>query len=215
MIERLETLFQNRDYEAARDHLIANPELIAAQPRSAPSVLLLAVYHRRQDLVDFILATQPTLSLHEACALAQTRPVRERLAATPEAVNAFAGDGFTPLGLAAFFGHVEIARILIAAGADVNLAARNAFRVRPLHSAVAAGSLPLAQLLIERGAEVNATQMQGVTPLHAAARNGREDLVRALPAAGADPTMKMDDGNTAADLARTQGHTEVVELLAE
>src|SRR5439155_4037813 len=55
------------------------------------------------------------------------------------AANAWAEDGFQPLGLASFFGHVDTARVLVEGGADVNSASRNDFKVMPLHSACAAG----------------------------------------------------------------------------
>jgi ankyrin repeat protein len=99
-------------------------------------------------------------------------------------------------------------------GADVDVPARNEFRQRPIHSAVAAGSLPITQLLIDYGAKVDAVQTQSVTALHAAARNGRKDLVDCLLSAGAERNAAMDNGKKPIDLAREQDHRAIVDRLS-
>ena len=70
--------------------------------------------------------------------------LRELLDEDPSLANAWAEDGFQPLGLASFFGHVEAARLLVERGAEVNSASRNDFKVMPLHSAAATGDPEVA-----------------------------------------------------------------------
>ena len=69
----------------------------------------------------------------------------------------------TPLASAAAAKQTEIARLLIAHGANVN--ARAASGHIPLHEASANGNVELVKLLIESGADVNAKTDDGKTPL--------------------------------------------------
>src|SRR5512133_2806200 len=129
------------------------------------------------------LAAGRELDVFEASALGRMERLRELLDEDPSLANAWAGDGFQPLGLASFFGHVDAARLLVERGAEVNSASRNDFKVMPLHSAAATGDAnvryELARLLLERGADPNARQQDDFTPLMAAEQHGDERL-RAL-----------------------------------
>jgi hypothetical protein len=119
-------------------------------------------------------------------------------------------EGDTALHGAAFAYDVEIARRLVARGADVR--ARNRRGSEPLHAAVAGapgatnwnptGQRAVIDYLVARGADPNATAAGGVTPLHRAVRNRCSAAVDALLRAGADPRLANDHGSTAADLAR-------------
>jgi ankyrin repeat protein len=133
------------------------------------SELLQAVYRGDQAKVDELLAQEPELDIFEASAVGDTDRVRELVEADPQAANAWAEDGFQPLGLAVFFGHPETARALLDGGAEVNSASRNDFKVMPLHSACAVKDpqrrYELAELLLERGADPNARQQDDFTPL--------------------------------------------------
>ena len=51
-------------------------------------------------------------------------------------------------------------------------------------------------------------------PLHEAARTGDTEMVKVLLQTGADPQLRSNDGKSAAELARTNGHEELVKLLA-
>ena len=153
------------------------------------SELLQAVYRGDRARVDELLAGESELDVFEAAAVGRTDRLRELLDADPELANAWAQDGFQPLGLASFFGHVGAARLLVERGADVNSASRNDFKVAPLHSAVAekdAGKrYELATLLLEHGADPNARQQDEFTPLMAADQQGDARLRELLVEHGA------------------------------
>ncbi|MEK6275375.1 MAG: ankyrin repeat domain-containing protein [Actinomycetota bacterium] len=153
------------------------------------SELLEAIYNGDHVRVEELLAADRELDVFEAAAVGRAERVRELLDQDPSLANAWAEDGFQPLGLASFFGHLEAARLLVERGAEVNSASRNPMKVMPLHSAAAAGDpevrYELANLLLEHGAEPNARQQDDFTPLMAANQSGDERLVRLLEEHGA------------------------------
>lgn len=99
--------------------------------------------------------------------------------------------GFTPLMFAARRGDVEGARLLLAAGADVNDLAGN--HASALVLAVHSGHGPLAAFLLDQGADPDADGA-GYTALHAAVLRGDLDAVTALLAHGADPNVRVERG---------------------
>jgi len=193
--------------------LAADPSLLNARNDLGQSALLLACYHRQTGAVDFLLARGPELTLHEACAAGVLPRVRELVAERARRIDTHAGDGFTPLALACFFGHADVAEHLVNQGANLNLAAANVMRVAPIHAAVAGRKRAIVEMLLAAGADVNQRQHQGWTPLHAAAQNGDEDLVSCLLAHGADRFARSDSGQSPLDLAMSRGHAGVVAQL--
>jgi ankyrin repeat protein len=135
------------------------------------------------------LAAGRELDVFEASALGRVERLRELLDEDPSLANAWAGDGFQPLGLASFFGHVDPARLLVERGAEVNSASRNSMKVMPLHSAAAAQDpgvrYEIAKLLLEAGADPNARQQDEYTPLMAADQHGDQRLRELLVEHGA------------------------------
>ena len=135
------------------------------------------------------LASGRELDVFEASALGRTERLRELLDADPSLANAWADDGFQPLGLASFFGNADAARVLLDYGADVNSASRNQMKVMPLHSAAAAQDpdvrYEIAKLLLEAGADPNARQQDEYTPLMAADQHGDPRLRELLVSHGA------------------------------
>jgi hypothetical protein len=119
-------------------------------------------------------------------------------------------EGDTGLHAAGFSYDSEMARELIARGAD--LRARNRRGAEPLHAAVIGNpgsptwdpvrQCEVIRYLIESGADPNAPASGGVTPLHRAVRNRCSAAVETLLHAGADPRLQNDNGSTASDLAQ-------------
>ena len=71
--------------------------------------------------------------------------------------------GYTPLTWAACSGHVAVAEMLIAAGAEVNLA--NNYGMTPLHWAARNGHLEVVQLLLRNGADKELKDNNGWKPV--------------------------------------------------
>src|SRR2546421_9179776 len=102
------------------------------------SELLQALYGGDRARLDELLAHDPQLDVFEAAALGRAERLRRLLDEDESRVNAFGDDGFHPLGLACFFGHVDAARVLLDHGADVNLLSRNEhIQTAAIHAAAA------------------------------------------------------------------------------
>lgn len=201
------------DAETLDRVLTAEPLVANARNDDGVSLLMLSLYYRRQDLTDRILAAGVQPDVFESAALGRTRRVAALLDSGDLAVEDRSEDGFTALHLAAFFGRPETVEALLSRGADVESAADNSSKVRPLHSAVAGRSPEVLRVLLAAEPDLEAKQQGGFTPLMGAAANGLDELVDILLAAGADPSTKADDGKTAADFARAKGHEELAERL--
>jgi ankyrin repeat protein len=175
------------------------------------SAILGARYHGHAWVAERLADAAPGLDLFEAAALGRVGRVEELVAADSDAVRAEAADGFTALHLAAFFGQLEVAAVLLENGAPPDAVAGNPSLVRPLHSAAAGGHAAIVGLLLERGADPNACQHGGYVPLHSAAGRGDDVSVRLLLERGADPDVRAADGRRPRDVATGAGH--IIELL--
>ena len=191
----------------------ANPAVIAARSRSGESAILTAVYHRQKEIANLLVARGAPLSIFEAAAAGEVERAERLIADDRASINTFSADGWTPLHLAAFFGHAKIAEMLLAAGADALARSRNSTGNTPLHAALANNHKIEAGLLLGAGADVNAGDAAGWRPLHLAAHNGHVELMKQLIAQGADVHAENTEGKTAYALAQERNHREAAALL--
>ena len=99
--------------------------------------------------------------------------------------------GFTPLLVAARFGHTEVCELLLANGSD--LEERDpSNQDTALHIASTFGHQSLVRLLIAHKADVDSQGTRGGTPLHGASQEGHIGCVVALLQGGADPLLASD-----------------------
>ena len=207
------------EFERVKAMVSAEPTLIDARSRTGDSAILTAVYHRQKEIVNLLVARGATLSLFEACAAGELERVERLLAESaggaPGApgVNDYSADGWTPLHLAAYFGHAKVAELLIAHHADVLARSRGANGNTALHAALAGNHKFVAALLIGHGADVNAADAQGWRPLHLAAANNNMDAMKQLIAQGADVTAANGEAKTALSLATEKNHREAAVFL--
>jgi ankyrin repeat protein len=195
--------------------LQSNPGLASAKDDNGLSAVLLAIYYGQPDIAKRLARDRDDLSIFESTALGKLDRIEELVKAIPESVNAVSTDGFTPLGYAAYFGHLEAARMLLEHGANPNVVSKNDLSVAPLHSALAGGQTAIALLLIEKGANTNLQNGDGWTPLHYAADIGDAEIANLLIEIGADHALKNNDEKTAAMLAVDVGHEHVADVIFE
>jgi hypothetical protein len=105
---------------------------------------------------------------------------------------------------------IEVVKLLLAAGADVNGEGGEAFR-----EAMRQGDLVLVKFLVEAGADVNASKEHGSTPLHYAAFLGEVDFAKLLLQAGARLDARNSDGHTPAEWAAFHGRKDMAKLLQQ
>src|SRR5713101_6305245 len=103
------------EFERVKAMVSEDPALIDAHSRSGESAILTAVYHRQKEIVNLLVARGAALTIFEASAAGEVERV-ERLLEDHAAVNGYSSDGWTPLHLAAFFGHAKIAELLLGQG---------------------------------------------------------------------------------------------------
>jgi ankyrin repeat protein len=189
------------------------PNLILAKDKKNLSPLMVAMYYHEFEIAAMLLDRMMALTVFEAAAAGKMLHLISNLGHKPELVNTYSEDGFQPIGLAAYFGHVSIVDYLIKAGAAVNTPSKNSLKVTPLQSAVAGGHLEVTRRLLEAGANPNVREGSGYTPLHTAADNGDIEIVRSLIFGGADLEAISLNNEKPIDLALKSGHREVVALL--
>ena len=201
------------EFDRVKAMVSAEPTLIDARGRTGESAILTAVYHRQKEIVNLLVARGATLTLFEACAAGEFDRAERALDTDSSAVNAFSSDGWTPLHLASFFGHLKVAELLLAHNADVLARSRNSTGNTPLHAALAGNHKLVAGLLIGRGADVNATDTAGWRPLHLASANNNLDAMKQLIAQGADVHAPNGEGLTSLTLAQEKNHREAAAFL--
>lgn len=204
------------DLPAVKSALAEEPALLDATNEAGQSAFLLSMYYRQRDTADYLLSLGPKLDLFDACVAGQTERVLSEIRANPAPLESQSTDGWTPLHLAAFFGHPDLAEALIKEGASVDSISSNAMKNTPLHAAAAGGQVRVVEVLLRNGANPNATQEGGAwTALHSAAQAGNREMVEVLIANGAHVNSKASNGQGPLDLALSRGHQDVAELLEQ
>jgi len=127
--------------------------------------------------------------------------------------------GWTAPMLAASKGYIDIIKIFLAFGLDVNSKHNNSIDrkngMTMLMMAASTGNVILINELLEIGAEVSQKDSIGATALYYAACLGRLDAVKILIAAGSDVSIKINTGKNILISATISGYVEIVkELIA-
>ncbi|XP_036841820.1 ankyrin-3 isoform X25 [Oncorhynchus mykiss] len=128
-------------------------------------------------------------------------------------VNKTTESGFTPLHIAAHYGNINVATLLLNRGGAVDFMARN--DITPLHVASKRGNSNMVKLLLDRGSKIDAKTKDGLTPLHCGARSGHEQVVEILLDRGAPILSKTKNGLSPLHMATQGDHINCVQLLLQ
>ncbi|XP_071600201.1 ankyrin-2 isoform X36 [Heliangelus exortis] len=128
-------------------------------------------------------------------------------------VNRTTESGFTPLHIAAHYGNINVATLLLNRGAAVDFTARNG--ITPLHVASKRGNTNMVKLLLDRGGQIDAKTRDGLTPLHCAARSGHDQVVELLLERGAPLLARTKNGLSPLHMAAQGDHVECVKHLLQ
>lgn len=218
MTSQLFTAIKGGDAAAVERLLDRDRALVDARDEKGLSPVLAALYRGHKEIAAAILRRGPKLSVFEAAAAGDGARVREIVDRDPAQASGSASDGYSPLGVAAFFRRRDIVRYLLDKGADP-LPASPQGGFTPLHSAVATDAAPrdieIVRMLLDKGANPNARSQAGNTPLHTTGFTGDRASLELLLKRGADRSIKNKAGKTAKDIATERGHTDVARILAD
>jgi hypothetical protein len=121
-------------------------------------------------------------------------------------------DGGTCLMISAYHGRLDICRLLLDKGAQVE--AKDSLGNTPLHYAANEGHVEIVRLLCDRGADVETRGDRGGRPLHIAAWKGHISVVKELiEERNAEINARMNNGWTALSLARAWNRHDIAAYL--
>ncbi|KAI5837291.1 ankyrin repeat-containing domain protein [Morchella snyderi] len=131
-------------------------------------------------------------------------------------INGRNDKGYTPLQRAAENGDIDLIKLLLDAGAEVNRKTATQDHPTPLHAAAGNGHLETVKFLIDAGAELDAeaANTTGATALQTAAERGHIEVVKLLLDHGARVDIAATrTGRTVLQAAAQGGNIEIVKLL--
>ncbi|XP_063758924.1 ankyrin repeat domain-containing protein 6b isoform X2 [Eleginops maclovinus] len=119
--------------------------------------------------------------------------------------------GRSPLHLAAYKGHIEVVRILLKAGCDLDI--QDDGGQTALQRAAVVGNNDVINALIQEGCALDRQDKDGNTALHEVSWHGFSQSLKVLVKAGANAHAKNKAGNTALHLACQNGHAQSSKVL--
>ncbi|KAF6788786.1 ankyrin repeat domain-containing protein 52 [Colletotrichum sojae] len=157
--------------------------------------------------------SKPACPLYYATRLDLTTVVRHLTKHGKLDPNENSESGRTALGAACDKGNLEAVRLVMEAGANIDMVDHR--RRTPIYAASHNGHVDVIKVLLEKGADISVADNDGWTPLNAASNGGHLEVVKVLLEKGADVSVASQSGLTPLNTASYGGHLEVVKVLLE
>jgi len=182
------------------------PFLKRGDSMKASKSLLLSVC-----IVAFLIVNSFAGEIHEAIKQGDIEKVRQLIAKDASLLEVKDTDGSPPLNISASVANLEMVKLLLDMGANINAGDNESSNV--LHCAAIANSVPIVDFLLDKGMNINVQDANGLTPLHFAAARGNEDVVRHLLAKGADAEIFTRNEDCPLFAAVSRNKPRIVEIL--
>lgn len=144
--------------------------------------IVYAVVNQRVDVVKLLLESGANthgknMGLQKGAGYNSNVALLKALIENGADVNAIV-DNYTPLMEAAHRGCVDVVKLLVSSGADVNL--KNAFGYTALMVAAGSGNREIVKVILDSGADIDIKNRRGETAGIIAYSNGRHDVVKII-----------------------------------
>jgi ankyrin repeat protein len=161
--------------------------------------------------VAVLIANSFAGEIHEAIKQGDLEKVRQLVAQDASLLEVKDTDGSTPLNTSALVANLEMVKLLLDLGANINAGDNENSNV--LHCAAIAGSVPIVDFLLGKGMNINVQDANGLTPLYFAVGRNNEEMTRHLLAKGADPAIWTRAGDCALFASVARNKPRILEIL--
>ena len=178
--------------------LLLQQRLLSPRVEKHQSPLVTAARYNRREMLLYLLENyEVNLEQETAIVIDGGHPV----------------DGATPLWTASTLGHLDIVRVLVSRGANIEHTTDS--RSSPLRGAAFDGHLPVVEYLIEKGADIDKPNQVGQSPLTIAAAMQKVETVQFLLEKGANIHQKGHNGDMPLHVAVESGSSKIAKILVE
>jgi uncharacterized protein len=167
----------HHDLPRVRTMLGSHPDLLNETATWMETAILAAAHTGGKEMATFLLEQGASLDICTAAMLGQLDEVQAFLENDPTMITETGAHEIPLLFHAAIGGSLDMVRLLVERGADVNVGAGGN---TAMHAAAGIGHADMVRYLIEQGADFAALDYEGRTPLDVAEATGHENVAALL-----------------------------------